>query len=182
MSGSICVTKMIQHMVDEVDRVMKGMKHDGEEQFYHDALTLMTCEKSKAYMLEHNLFKYWLLPLEDLQKGTRYHSSIPGDSPETKPLDETLNMDVHACARYHVAITSHLPKGDQKKLFFSTPREISRAYLRIVDPVTGGAASSIQIVQDCEKWIRILEMIRAAGGKMVEGFGRNGHRQGNQGI
>jgi hypothetical protein len=69
------------------------------------------------------------------------------------PLDETLNsMDIHACARYHVAITSHPPKGHHKKLSFSTPREISRAYLRIVDPVTGGgAASSIRIVQDCEK-------------------------------
>jgi hypothetical protein len=78
--------------------------------------------------------------------------------------------------RYH-----HLPKGNQKKLSFSTPREISRAYLRIVDPVTGGAASSILIVHDCEKWIRSLEKIRAAGGKMVEDFGRNGHIRGNQG-
>jgi hypothetical protein len=97
------------------------------------------------------------------------------------PLDETLNMDIHVCARYHVAITSDLPKGDQKKFSFWTPKEISWAYLRIVDPVTGGAASSNRIVQDCEKWIRSLEKIRAAGGKMVEGFGRNGHRRGNQG-
>jgi hypothetical protein len=71
MSGSICVTTMIHHMVDEVNRVMKGTKHEGEGKFYHDALTLMTCEKSKAYMLQHDLLKYWLLPLEDLQKGTR---------------------------------------------------------------------------------------------------------------
>jgi hypothetical protein len=181
MSGSMCVTKMVHHMVDEVERVMKGTKHEGEGQFYHDALMLMTCGKSKAYMLEHNLLKYWLLPLEDLQKGTRYHKYIPGDSPVMMPLDEMLNMDIHVCARYHIAITSHLPKGDQKKISFSTPRETSLAHPRIIDPVTGGAASSIRIVQDCEKWIQSLEKIRAAGDKMAESFGRNGHRRGNQG-
>jgi hypothetical protein len=95
------------------------------------------------------------------------------------PLDEMLNMDIHAYARYHIATTSHLPHVDQKKFSFCTPKEISRAYLRIVDPVTGGATSSNRIVQDCEKWLRSLEKIRAAGGKMVEGFGRNGHRRGS---
>jgi hypothetical protein len=72
------------------------------------------------------------------------------------PVDETLNMDIHACARYHVVITSHLPHVDQNKLSFCTPKEISGAYPRIVDPVTGGAASSNRIVQDCEKCLRVV--------------------------
>jgi hypothetical protein len=33
------------------------------------------------------------------------------------------------------------------------------------------------MIQDCDKWLRSLEKIRKAGGKIVEGFGRNGHRQ-----
>jgi hypothetical protein len=93
------------------------------------------------------------------------------------PLDETLNMDIHASARYHVAITSHLPNDDPRKFSFSTPNEIYRAYLRLVDLVTGGAPSSTRIIQDCEKWVRSLETIRQAGGKMVQGFRRNGHRE-----
>jgi hypothetical protein len=100
--------------------------------------------------------KYWLLPLENLQAGTRYHDSIPGDSPELMPLDETLNQDIHSTARYHVAITSHLPKDDPRKFSFSTPKEISRAYLRLVDRHTGGAPSSRRIIQDCEKWVRSM--------------------------
>jgi hypothetical protein len=40
-------------------------------------------------------------------------------------LDETLNMDIHSSARYHVAITSHLAKNDPKKFTFSTPKEVS---------------------------------------------------------
>jgi transposase len=181
MSSSICVTQMIHHMVDETERVMKGTKYEGQGQFYHDALTLMTCKKSKAYMQQHNLLKYWLLPLENLQAGTRYHDSIPGDSPELMPLDETLNQDIHSTARYHVAITSHLPKDDPRKFSFSTPKEISRAYLRLVDRHTGGAPSSRRIIQDCEKWVRSLGKIRRAGGKIVEGFGRNGHRESSHG-
>jgi hypothetical protein len=86
----------------------------------------MTYNKSKAYMKEHNLLKYWLLPLEKLQAGTRYNDSIPGDSPELMPLDDTLNQDIHSSARYHVAITSHLPKDDPRKFSFATPKEISR--------------------------------------------------------
>jgi hypothetical protein len=69
-------------------------------------------------------------------------------------------MEIHASARYHVSITSHLPNGDPKKYYFPTPKEISRAYLRLVDPTTGGAPSSKRIVQDCEKWIRSLGKTR----------------------
>jgi hypothetical protein len=97
------------------------------------------------------------------------------------PLDDTLNMDINASARYHIAITAHLPNDDPIKYSFSTPNEISRAYLHLVHPVTGGAPSCDRIVQDCEKWIRSIKKIRQAWGKMVEGFDRNGHRRGNQG-
>jgi hypothetical protein len=137
MSSSICVTQMIHHMVDETERVMKGTTHEGKGQFYHDALTLMTCNKSKAYTRQNDLLKYWLLPLEKLQEVTRYHNSIPGDKPEFMPLDETLNQDIHSSASYHVAITSHLPKDDPRKFSFATSNKISRAYLRLVDPNTG---------------------------------------------
>jgi hypothetical protein len=93
------------------------------------------------------------------------------------PLDETLNMDTYAVARRHVALTSHLPNDDPKKFSFATPKEIPHAYLRLVDCETGNAPLSNRIIQDCEKWIRSLETIRQAAGKMVGGFGRNGHRE-----
>jgi hypothetical protein len=132
-------------------------------------------------MKDKGIFDNWLLPWGRFQEGTRYHESIPGDSPELMTLDETLNMEIHASARYHIAITSHLPNDDPRKYSFSTPKEISRAYLRLVHPATGGAPSSTRIVQDCEKLIRSLGKIREAGGKMVQGFGRNGHRERSHG-
>jgi hypothetical protein len=86
---------MIEHMVEETQRVMKGTNHEGHGKFYHDALTLMTCKKSIKYMKDRDYFKHWLLPLEGLQHGRRYNESIPGDIPELMPQDETLNMDIH---------------------------------------------------------------------------------------
>jgi hypothetical protein len=67
------------------------------------------------------------------------------------PLDETLNMDIHLSARYHVAITAHLSNNDPKKFTFSTPKEVSNAYLRLVNDVTGNAPSSHRILQDYDK-------------------------------
>jgi hypothetical protein len=145
------VMEMIDHIDNETKRVMKGTKYEGKGVWYHDALSLMTCKKSIHYMKEKGIFKNWLLPLGRLQEGTRYHESIQGDSPELILLDETLNMGSHASVRYHVAITSHLPNNDRLKFSFSTPKEISRAYLRRVDPVIGSAPSSKRIFQDCEK-------------------------------
>jgi hypothetical protein len=55
---------------------------------------------------------------------TRYHNSIPGDSPKLMPLDEPLNMDIHSSARYHVMITAHLAKENEKQSLFQ-PQERS---------------------------------------------------------
>jgi hypothetical protein len=121
---------------------VKGTKYEGKGQVYHVALTLMTCTRTKSYMNKHNLLKYWLLPPENLKEGTRYHNSIPGDIPELVPLDKTLNMNIHASVCYHVAITPHLQNYDRLKFSFSTPEDISRAYLRIINPDNGGGPPS----------------------------------------
>jgi hypothetical protein len=139
MSGFICTTKMVSHMKKETDIVMEGTSYDGKGQFYHDAMTLVICNKTKQYMQDNDLLKYWLLLLEGLQAGTRYHNFIPGDNPELMPTDKTLNMNIHSSARYHVAITAHLAKNDPKKFTFSTPKEVSSAYLRLVDNVISNA-------------------------------------------
>jgi hypothetical protein len=122
-------------------------------------------------MKDKDYFKHWLLSLEGLEHGTGYHKLIPGDIPEIMPLDEALTMEIHASPRYHVAITAYFPNDDPIKYSFSTPNESSRAYLRLVHPVTGVAPSCNRIVQESEKFIRSLKKIRQAGGKMVEGFG-----------
>jgi hypothetical protein len=107
VAGSISITKMVWHMKDEVDRITKGTKYVDKGQLYHDALTLMTRKRTIAYLREHNLLKYWVLPLEGPHKGTIYNNSIPGYILELMPLDENLNMDIHTCSTYYAALTLH---------------------------------------------------------------------------
>jgi hypothetical protein len=121
LSGYRCVTEMIDHIDNETKRVTKGTKNEGRVLWYHDALSLRMCKRSVKYMEEKGIFDNWLLPWGRLQEGTSCHGSILGDSPELMPLYKTLNMDTHTSARYHVAITSHLPNDDPKKYSFSTP-------------------------------------------------------------
>jgi general stress protein CsbA len=40
MPGFICVTKMVNHMKKETDRVTEGTCYEGKGQFYHDAKTM----------------------------------------------------------------------------------------------------------------------------------------------
>jgi hypothetical protein len=96
-----------------------------------------------------------LLPLEGLQEGTRYTSSIPGDSPEIMPLNETLNMDIHSRDKYHVALMDHLPNDDPKIFSFATPKRspAGASTLWILKPMAP------RMIQDCDKWIISLEKI-----------------------
>jgi hypothetical protein len=182
MAGSICITNTMWYIKDEMERVMTGEKIEGKGVFYHDVpLSLVTCTRSIDYLEKHNLLKYWLLPLEDLHPEKRYIKSIPGDIRELNILDETCDVDIHASDRYHVAVISRLQKDDPHKFSFATPDEISRAYLRITDPITGNAPSHKRRIQDCLKWFETLEVIRKAGGKMVEGFVRNSYRERSMG-
>jgi hypothetical protein len=50
MSGFICVNKMVHRMKKDTERVINGTSYEGKGQFYHDALTLMTCIKTKQHM------------------------------------------------------------------------------------------------------------------------------------
>jgi hypothetical protein len=150
LSGYRCVTEMIDHIDTETKRVMKGAKNEVQGLWYHVALSLMNCKKSVQYMKQKGILNSWFLPWGRLQEGTRYNESIPGDSPELMPLDETLTIDLHASDRYHVAIIWHLPNDDPQEISFTTPNKISCAYLRLVEPLTGGAPSSTRIVKDCE--------------------------------
>jgi hypothetical protein len=161
--GYRCVLEMIDHIDNETKIVMKVTPYEGKGLWYHDALSLMTCNKSIHYMKEKGIFKNWLLPLGRLQEGTRYHESIQGDSPELLLLDETLNMDSHVSARYHVTITSHLPNNDPLKFSFSTHKEISRAYLRHVDPVIGSAPLQKELSRNVRNWKEVEERSEKQG-------------------
>ena len=78
---------------------MKGTKYEGNWIFYHDALSFLTAKETKKWMTEtifedKSIISKWLIPINDVNKGTTYHNRPVGNSPECIPLDNCLNNDV----------------------------------------------------------------------------------------
>ena len=46
MKGTVCITELIKHMVQETKCIFTDMKYDGNCFCYHDALTQMTNKKT----------------------------------------------------------------------------------------------------------------------------------------
>ena len=92
--------------------MMVGTKHKKDWYFYHDALTLMTSEKTISWMSKKidgvTVQKRWLTPQFDLNKGTVYFGRPVGNSPEFMPLDNLLNADITRSHDYHCRLSSKL--------------------------------------------------------------------------
>ena len=114
---------MVTHIYTETEKIFKGTDHENDWYFYHDALSMMTSAPTIAWMKEKGYYDRWLLPKLDLLAGTIYRFSLPGDSPELMPLDNSLNKDVDDSALRHIGVTMDLSKDDLKKFSLATPNE-----------------------------------------------------------
>ena len=121
------IKDLVTHLYNESKRMFEGTDHEDDWYFYHDALTTMTSATTIAWMKEMGYYEKWLLPKLEILKGTIYHSSIPGDSPELMPLDNSLNNDFDQCAIRHVAVTLdclwNKNYKDMRKFSLFTPAE-----------------------------------------------------------
>ena len=71
-----------------------------------------------------------------------------------------------------------MEKTDTLKFSLATPKEITRAFLRIWHPANGVAPTSARILQDVKKVLTSVEAIVGAKGKIVPGLvNLNGHRR-----
>jgi hypothetical protein len=83
LSSFVCVTKLIEHMWKETEKMFKGSKHEDNWYIYHDALTLMTATDTKLWMEEKGYLKRWIRPklgLFDKDPDLKaYRDRPPGD-------------------------------------------------------------------------------------------------------
>ena len=111
MSKFCCITDLIQFMMKEVEKTMKGSVHEDDLFTAHDALVLMTAKKANKWMKEKNCFHCWLLPMNGLQDGTTYAGRPKGNSPEFMPLDNSLNRDILQSLRFHCVLSRFWLEG-----------------------------------------------------------------------
>jgi hypothetical protein len=185
-----CVTDLIEHIDKETKAAFKGTTYADTYRWSHDALTQMCDAACKKWMKENGYWERWVKPELALNSiieiigengkpvvSTRYRERPVGDSPELMPHDSSLNWDVDVSNRMHVLFTKHLPNSDERKIRLDTPKEITKAILKLYDPDTGVVPKPHRIVQDILRVLYCLEEIVKAGGAVVPGLAnRNGHR------
>ena len=96
------------------------------------------------------------------------------------PLDNTLNKDTKESVARAVVISKALcsDAGDARVFAMTTPKEGSRAYNRIFDPVTGVAPTPSRIVEDIDRVFASKRVVFKARGAHVPGLAnRSGHRK-----
>ena len=94
MSKFYCITDLIEFMIKEAEKLMKGYVNEDNLFIVHDVLDLMTAKEMIKWMKDNNYFHCWLLPMNGLQYGTPYAGCPVGNSPEFKPIDNSLNRDI----------------------------------------------------------------------------------------
>lgn len=98
-SPFVPVSDLVDFIIEESDRLMKGTIHENDWLFYHDVLSLLTSKDCLDYMRK-KYFKgircidRWLLPRNGVNKNTPYDGRCVGNSPEMMPLDNSLNNDL----------------------------------------------------------------------------------------
>ena len=153
-SGSVCITDLIEHMCTETAAAYKGTKFEDSWFFYHDALSQLTCKRTREWMQEKDLFKRWLLPVGECNVGTVYFGRPVGNTPEVMCWDCSLNHDVHTTVEFYSSLCRWIPEDHPlypQRFSKSSTKVMRDSYLCVLDPVTGVCPSSKRIVQDITK-------------------------------
>lgn len=123
MSSYVCITNLIRFMFAESKRLMNRTKFESNWYFYHDTLSLMKTKDATEWMRKEGILDKWILPLNELNKGTSFEGHPVGNSSELMPLDCSLFNDVNMYVNYHINITRKLSENDDKKFSMSSINE-----------------------------------------------------------
>ena len=185
-SGSVCITDLILHMHNATRDAFKDTEFEDKFFWYHDALTQLTCKRTRQWLVEEDLLKHWLLPVGPCNEGTVYYGRPVGNSPEIMPWDCSLNADVHSCVEFYSSVCKWIPKDHPlyaQRFSKASPKVMLHSYMRVLDPVTGVCPSSERIVQDITRcWGEHLDMICAEGGGAVKEIGNRIGRRKLKGV
>ena len=184
----ISIKSLVRHIDQETKRVFQGTQYEDTYMWSHDALSQMMDPTCLKWMEEEGILHRWLRPVlgvndvvtvldEDgkVRKSRRYGGRPTGDSPELMPNDNSLFRDLRCALDLNTALTFHLPRDDPRRFSKATPKEISRAILRLWEH---NSPRPERIVQDIACLPTAIEKIIEFEGGIVPGLAdRNGWRK-----
>ena len=117
--------------------------------------------------------KHWILPKQDILKGTRWALRPLGNSPEFNPLDCNLNRDLHSNAMIEITIilSKQIKNISHRNDFISTTKQkdMEQLYKNVwkVNPC------STRILHDIKKIPLHFKEVYENDGCIVKGIGQN---------
>ena len=159
-----CVTKLMDHAIDQGNRAFAGTPFAQTWVLYHDALSSWWSKAAQEYMVSKGFGSRQIRGLGHTNADTRYEGTLPGDTPEYMPLDSNLFSDLEAAVRWNVAGTRHLPRDDPDRFDLTTPKSVWSAVSR----TWMYAPTPERIVQDIHRVFQAIDMVVEARGIAVD--------------
>jgi hypothetical protein len=186
-----CVTEMIDWLVEEAREAFKGTAREDDFSIYGDGLSSFWEKGAQEYFEETYPaeFSRLIRCVGSVNKDTRYHGKVVGDSPEVSsnsphrpsrppthhpppsnsspvqlmPLDCNLFADLKRGICWHRALTYNYSDNDNEKFKFGTPDEVEATVERVWEV----CPSPDRVIQDTDRWVHNISTIIKADGIVV---------------
>jgi len=179
-----CVTALMDHAIEQGNKMFAGAAHEDDWVIYHDCLTAWWCPDAQRHMTAKGFANRQIRPVGQCAAGTIYNpdpgnpdkpSKPMGGSPTMMPLDCCLFKDAKDEAALNCMSTARLAKDDKGRSLLTTPKEIERCMKRTWE----AAPSSERIVGDILKWEGHIDTIIANKGALAASKRKHkaGHRK-----
>ena len=171
----ICVTDIMDHVVQESTKAFKGSTHEHNFFIYHDALSAWWEPEAQKHMKELGFADRQIRSL-DPEMPKRYRGKLVGDSPELcRGLDSHGFADLDRSMTLNASLAKLMPEDHpaHKTFNMGTPGAVWSCMVKtwMCSP------TSSRIIEDIEHLPEVLDKIIAAEGCVVQDeFLRTGRR------
>ena len=177
--GFVCVTELMDHVIDESERVYKGTVAEGKFFIFHDCLLQWWTPEAQKHMTargyEHRQMR--ILPPTCAKVHKRYQLKLVGDSPELcRGLDSHGFADLDAAVTLNCSLATYYPIGHAMRAKWNLGN-VDALWTCMAETWMKCAPTSGRFVEDIMKIVPVLDkIIEAKGGVVPDEFYRTGRR------
>ena len=162
------VIDLIDHVIDEGDRLFAGTPYAATWVIHHDALGQWWTAAAQAHVASRGMQDRQVC-IPGARKTGSYDGKLVGNSPELMPLDSNLFADFVCAIKQHVALTAEYANDDPRKFNLGSPNNTWDAMVQTWngDNELSAHPTSARIVHDVFRLPASVDRIIAAKGVVV---------------
>jgi hypothetical protein len=166
----LCVTDLIDHIIDEGNAFYADMPYADTWIIGHDALGQYWEPEVIAHLEKRGFPRCRLLCAQGGTNWGTHEGKLVGNSPELMPLDSNLFADLEYFIKQHCALSHDLDKNDPRKFSLGCPKQVWSAMVRSWEMIPHE-----RIIVDIKRWETALGMILYAQGALVPDLNNRPH-------